>query len=95
MFSPEMLERDYPVFEEDEASSERREVPKSEIRELLVRHTPLLTVLADMDSGLIRCTMTEYDNLSHKFMQAWLLFKGQKAEKAQSERQRNSVPPHA
>jgi hypothetical protein len=95
LFSPEILKRDDPVFEEDDASGERREVPKSEIRELFACHMPLLSILTDMDSGLIRCTMSEYDNLSHKFMHAWLLFKAQKAEKVESERQRNSVSPHA
>ena len=95
LFSPEILERDDPVFEEDEAAGERREIPKSEIRQLFTAHAPLLSLLADMDSGLIRCTMSEYDGLSHKFMHAWHLFKAQKAEKVKSENERNRIPSHA
>lgn len=40
-----------------------------------------------MDSGLIRLSMGEYNELSHKFMQAWMYFKAEKAEKLKRAKQ--------
>lgn len=89
MFSPEILECDDPLFEQDEASGEQHEIPKSFVRELVSGHLPLLSTLSDMDSGLIRLSMGEYNELSHKFMTAWLFYKAQKAEKLKREKQGN------
>lgn len=98
MFSPEMLEGESPLFIQDEG--EQDAISKEHLKELIAAHLPLLSTLNDMDTGLIHVTLTEYEGLSHAFMDAWRLYKSVKgekllAEKASREKQRNSIPPHA
>ena len=89
-----MLEGESPIFIQDEAAGEQQEVSREHLKRLIAANLPLLSLLFDMDSGLIRVSMSEYDGLSHKFMQAWYLYKQAKAEKKRSEEPGNPVSPH-
>lgn len=88
-FSPEILECEDPLYVQDEESGEQRPIEKSDVRECMRRNAPLISLLADVQSGMVHMTLAEYGALSHKFMYAWVSFKNAIAEKRRSDKQGN------
>lgn len=94
MLSPEMLEGERPLFEEDEAAGTQREIKREELKKLVFVNAQLLALFRDMDSGLIRLTLSEYNEMSWRLMSAWDLFNETKYQKhktlkAEHDKQRN------
>jgi len=89
MFSPEILECEDPLYVQDEESGEQVPIEKSVVRECVRRHAPLLTLLNDMQNGVVHLTLAEYNAVSHKQMFAWLSYKNAVAERRKRDQQAN------
>jgi len=44
-------------------------------------HTPLINLLGDLESGMIRLTMTEYLDLPVSLIEAWRILKAEKEKR--------------